>query len=210
MKNYVFVDESPTLSKNDNFDYFCLACFLVKNDGELKKIRRIPKKIKNTNLKKRYKNKSELKFSNSPPNVRKEFLTKLNKCDLEIFCLIINKNKLNHSLQTDLTSLYNYLMNILLEKTFESSDMNKELEINLDRCMNQKQIKNLTDYLNSRFLCLFSQLPKVRINHLDSVQEKCLQAADFIAGSFRFEYNEKSKIYTGIIKDRIKSSKIIR
>ena len=45
MKNYIFIDESPSLSKNDNFDYFCLACFLVKDEKQLDKFRRISKKI---------------------------------------------------------------------------------------------------------------------------------------------------------------------
>ncbi len=186
MKSYIYIDESGNLGMNDKNNYFIISALKIPNDKELIKAKRILKKIRQRKLK----NCPELKFSNTPYKIRKEILMKISQLNVEVHSVIINKKFTKNVLHQKLPTLYSFLIKILLEKTLNTIE-NKELRIILDRCMNKSQRDNFETYVNTEFLELFSELPKVIIEHNNSENEGCLQLVDFVSGAFGYKYNYK-------------------
>ena len=125
---HLYIDESGDLGMGDTGSpYFILTCVKIDNDDVNFNFTRIPKKIRQTNLKKKMKETSELKFSNSSPLIRQQYLTRAKKLNIEIFSLIIEKKYTNKRLQNNLSVLYNYLIKILLEKVVEKLNRKDEL-----------------------------------------------------------------------------------
>ena len=207
--SYLYIDESGDLGFNEKgSDYFVLTCMKIDNEKINQDVNRIPKKIRQKIICKKFKYSSELKFSNSDERIRKEFLNRVSKLDLEIYAIIIKKSCALPELKDNLPILYNYLIKILLEKPLKNLKDSLHLKICLDRCMSLPQRQNFESYIKTEFLSIFQKLPKVEIVHESSGQNGCLQVVDFISGAFGYKYNtakleNNSNKYTKLIKQKI-------
>ena len=188
MYTYIFIDESGNLGMNSKEHYFVLSALKIPSDEESNKSKRILKKIRYRKLKKKLKQSPELKFSNTSKDIRVMILEELNKLDVEVHSVIIDKRSAKLALQNNLPILYSYLIKILLEKVLQNIP-NKKLYIVLDRCMNKSQRENFGSYVKTQFLSLFSVLPEVEIIHKNSEEESGLQLVDFVSGAFGYKYN---------------------
>jgi hypothetical protein len=207
---FLYIDESGDLGMNNHGSkYFIISCVKIDDEETHNAFRRIPKKIRQNTLKKKMRETSELKFSNSSPLIREQFLDRVAKLNIQIFSLTIRKSYTNHSLQKNLPILYNYLIKILLEKVFDKIDHHATLNIFLDRCMSNSQRQNFEDYIKTEFFNLFKKIPTININHENSESNGGLQVIDFIAGSFGYKYNSLSSIDEGDRYIEIFKSKII-
>jgi hypothetical protein len=206
MNTYFYIDESPDLGKS-KFKYFVLSCVKIDNEEENKKYLRIIKNIRTKILKKKLKNTSEIKFSNTNKNIQKKVLEKVNKLNLEIYSLVINKNYVYENLKNKIPTLYNYLMKILLEKSTCKVDKNKNLNIFLDKCMNKIQMNNFQNYIELEFLDLFKELPKVEIKHVDSQKNCGIQVIDFIVNAVRYKYEYNNKEFYNLILNKVEIEK---
>jgi len=206
---YIYIDESGDLGfSKKGSDYFILTCVKIDNEETNQSFKRIPKKVRQRKLSKKHKKLAELKFSNSSNEIRVNFLSRIAKLDLEIYSVIIKKDKTYSQLQNNLPILYNYLIKILLETPLRKLKDNLHLNICLDRCMSISQRENFENYIKTEFFSIFQKIPKVDIIHENSTQNECLQVLDFVCGAFGYKYNtqklrENSEIYTEIIKNKI-------
>ncbi|MBD3204455.1 DUF3800 domain-containing protein [Candidatus Woesearchaeota archaeon] len=206
--SYIYIDESGDLGvSKKGSKYFIFSCVKIDKEKTNKRFKRIPKKIRQRKLKKKYKNCPELKFSNSSLLIREQFLTRVAKLDLEIYSLIIKKSSTNKPLRDNLPILYNYLIKILLEKVFKNINNNKKLYIFLDKCMSPNQRQNFENYIKTEFFYLFEKLPNVIIKHQNSINNECLQVIDFVCGAFGYKYNTMklsgdANHYTNIVKNK--------
>jgi hypothetical protein len=206
---YLYIDESGDLGFNPKGSkYFILTCLKINNEQNNNKLLRITKKIRQSELSKKQKKQSELKFSNSTKFIRKCFFDKFNKLNTEIYYLIIEKEHTNMPLQENLPILYNYLINILLETPLINVDKDSNLVIYLDKCMSKKQIGEFENYFKTKFLTLFKQLPNLKLFHESSNNNNGLQAVDFVCGACGYKYNTCNlsgdcNYYMNMIKDKI-------
>jgi hypothetical protein len=102
--SYIYIDESGDLGFNlkkhkPPSHYFTIAAIVVTNRRENKKLKRIMKRCRQRKLKKKYKQKPELKFSNSNAVIRKYVLKELMKLDITIQSLTINKKHVRQHLK---------------------------------------------------------------------------------------------------------------
>jgi len=188
------------LNKYENLILLCPTCHTTidKNTSEftIEKLKETP----------------ELKFSNSSDLVRKAVLLKVAELDVSIYALIIKKEYTKKDLKENIRILYNYLIKILLESVIKEVNQKEELFIFLDKCMPYSKIENFGDYIKTEFYSLYSSLPKLEINHDNSLQNGGLQVTDFICGAFGYKYNKKKLSdgcdeYTRIIQKRIVSER---
>ena len=205
---YIYLDESGDLvfGKRGR-PYFVITCVKIDDEKVNEEFCRIPKKVRQQKLKKHQKI-GELKFSNSNDQIREAFLKRAAKLPLEIYSVVVSKEKTNHELQRNLPILYNYLIKILLEAPLFRIKNKLHLMICLDRAMSRSQRENFETYIKTQFLSIFQQLPKVEIRHESSEYNSCLQVIDFICGAFGYKYNTKHQKddcerYVEIIKDKI-------
>jgi len=207
--SYLYIDESGDLGFGKNgTDYFIITCVKIDNEKVHQDFSRITKKVRQNKLPKRYKQLVELKFSNSREDIRRDFLKRVTKLDLEIYSIIIKKDKTYANLQKKLPILYNYLIKVLLENPLRNIKSNLHLMICLDRAMSLTQRNNFEGYIQTEFFTIFQKLPKVEIKHESSQQNECLQVIDFICGAFGYKYNtmklkNNAGIYTNIINPKI-------
>jgi len=206
---FLYLDESGDLGMNDRGSkYFIISCVKIDDEETNNSFKRIPKKIRQNTLKKKMRETSELKFTNSSPLIREQFLNRVSKLNVQVFSLVIKKSCANHSLQNNLPILYNYLIRVLLEKVFDKVDHHTTLDIFLDRCMSNSQRQHFEDYIKTEFFNLFKRIPTINVNHENSQDNSGLQVIDFIVGSFGYKYNSLSSIsdrdkYLDIFKSRI-------
>lgn len=207
---YIYIDESGNLGMSDHSsEYFVITA--VKIDDEKTNIfyKRIPKQVRQRQLKKKTKKAGELKFSNSSTLIREQFLKKVAQLDVEVYAIIIRKEYTKEKLRNNLAVLYNYLIKILLEKVLVNIDKNKKLNIYLDKCMSPRQRDNFETYIKTEFLSILSYLPDICITHESSEGNEGLQVSDFVCSAIGFKYNTMQlnngcDYYTKIISKNIK------
>lgn len=206
---YLYIDESGDLGfKRNGSEYFIISCVKINNDGTNILFKRIPKKIRQKTLSKKWKKLSELKFSNSSVLIRERFLSRVSKLDIGVYSIIIKKEYTKKELQENLSILYNYLLKILLEQPLQNLENPNELNICLDKCMSLSQRANFENYIKTEFLSIFKQIPKLKITHKDSCNDGGLQVIDFVCGAFGYKYNTcklkgEFEKYTNIFKEKI-------
>lgn len=207
---HIYIDESGDLGHGPKGSKYFVVCAIIVDDYDRIKIRRIPKTVRQKTLRQKFKKPKELKFSNSSPLIREQFLSRVNDCDVSVYSLIIRKKYTEEKLRRNLPILYNYLMKILLENVLTDVSSNSELRICLDKCMSKSQIENFETYVKTELLSKNFDFSKVSIVHKNSSCSNCLQVVDFICGAFGYKYNSKSEDvsrYTEIIKTKIQLEK---
>jgi hypothetical protein len=187
---YVYIDESGDLGfDHGGTRFFIITALLAKDEKTNAQLLRISKKVRERSLTKQVMKTSELKFSNSSPLIRERFLSRMDKLDVDVFSLIIEKRFTDKRLQEKLPVLYNYLIKILLEKIFHNISLREKVIVCLDRSMSASQRMNFETYVSTALLDIFRVLPEVEIRHEDSSRNGGLQVVDFACGAFGYKYN---------------------
>jgi len=187
---YLYIDESGDLGfSKGGSDYFVMACIKVNDEENNKNLGRIPRKIRQRKLCKKDHKCPELKFSNSSPLIREQFLSSASKLDIEIYSIIIKKEFTQEKLRNNLPVLYNYILKVLLEKPLVKLGRDSSLTIYLDKCMSKNQVENFENYVKTEFFSIFKDIPNIEIIHESSHNNSRIQVADFICGAFGYKYN---------------------
>ena len=123
---YVFIDESGDLGRFGN-RYFVIAGLVTKDK---KPLDRIIKRIRQRRLKKSIKELVEIKAHSADETIRKEVLDKVKQTDVEIYALVLDKNKVFSNLFDVQNRFYNYLVGQMLSRI----NLEKEkVIINIDK-----------------------------------------------------------------------------
>ena len=117
---YIFLDESGDLGfnfkKKKTSKHFVVACLFVKDERPIEKI---VKKIFSGFSKTEIKNHSGVIHAfKEKPATRLKILNMLNKKDVSIVSIYLNKTKVYTKLQDEKHVLYNYVANILLDRIY--------------------------------------------------------------------------------------------
>ena len=195
---YVYLDESGDLGfgKRGSSNYFVITLLLIEDSTPIK---RLVKKIRQRKLKKNLKELPEIKANNSDKTVRKRFLKDLAKEEIEIHCVIVDKNKVYNYLRTEKEKLYNYVSGIILT---ESTIRNKNIYIIVDKKTSKKVIiEDFNKYIIKKVeeRHFFHPRTTVKISHYDSKNSPGLQAVDFASWSIFRKYEHNDDSYCPII-----------
>ena len=109
----IYIDESGDLGMNNGSDYFIITAVKMEENADVEYCR-IPKKIRQRELKKKTKKIAELKFSNSSVLIRERFLKRIANINLDVYSLIIDKKLTQQKLKDNLPILYNYFLHSTL------------------------------------------------------------------------------------------------
>lgn len=202
---YIFLDESGDLGfnpKKNNSKYFVIT-ILSANDK--KPIERIVKKI-HSGLRKKIKKLSGgvLHSTKEKPVTRKRLLKLLSQCTCSIMTIYLNKSKVYTNLQEEKHVLYNYVVNILLDRIMKKKLVDIQNTIYLiasKRETNKFLNENFKTYLKSQISNKHKM--KIDVSIKSPSQEKALQAVDFASWAIFRKCEMGDKIYYHLIKGKI-------
>lgn len=200
----IYLDESGNLgrlgaraSKAD--PYFVIAALIVRDDLPIK---RCIKDIRRRKIKKKYKVRSELKFSNSDATIRRRILECVGRTDHDIAFALLRKYQVDEGLRDKPQVVYNYLCKQLLYRIIAKYELGDTINIIVDRSLYGVQRENFNDYVEGR---IGVRLPaRIEVSHVDSRQCPCVQAVDFVAGAISHKYRIDDDLYYQKIQDRVR------
>lgn len=204
---YCYIDESGDLGFNKlkATKHFIIVVLIVKNQKE---VRNCIKRIRQKRLKKKFKKISELKFNKSDEIIRKHVLDCLSRRDIEIYAIVLRKEQVYDKLHDHKNEVYNYITKILLEKIIMPPEDRKIL-IFVDKFLSKSNRENYNLYIENKLLDLIKTPIEISIEHVDSHQELCIQAADFIAEAIFHKYEFNSDKYFRVIESKIKNIQML-
>lgn len=202
---YIFLDESGDLGFNPDkksSKYFVITFLFVENKNPIEKV--IKKTAKSLSRKELKKFVGVLHACKEKPKTKVKILSELNKKDISIISIYLNKKKVYTKLKDEKHVLYNYITNILLDRIFTKRIIPKNAPIFLiasRRETNKFLNLNFKDYLRQQ----------TKNNHKLDIQieikppssEKCLQAVDFICWAIYQKREKGDESYYNLIKDRV-------
>jgi Protein of unknown function (DUF3800) len=202
----IFMDESGDLgfdfTKSKTSKHFVVTFLIVAN---MKKIDKLVGKVFSGFTKLEVKNHhGTLHAFKEKPGTRLKLLNLLSKQDVKIFTIRLNKSNVYTNLQEEKHLLYNYVVNILLDRMIR-----KKLVGASDHVRFVASKRETNKFLNENFSTYLMEQSKVKhkvdisIEIKTPSQEKGLQVADFLAWSFFRKYEHGDETYISIVKSKI-------
>lgn len=208
MITYIYIDESGDLGFNFNkkgtSEYFTISLVLF-NSKQHKDIaaRSIKKTIKRKlNRKKAKRIKEEIKGNSTSISIKKYLFDEIKKQDgmFEIYSITFNKFRVTLNLQNNKHRLYNWIVKKLIDQ-ISIKDNCQIVEIILDKCKNEKQIRDCNKYLIAELSQNIDLSVKINVSHRDSKIDTPLQIADIAANGLQRKHEQTDKSVHEIIKE---------
>jgi hypothetical protein len=209
----IYLDESGDLgfdhSKIATSEYFVvtlLVCKSLHTTKAIKKavIRTIKNKLNHRKNKKRIV--QELKGTLTTLQIKQYFFNQCPKAGWELYSVILNKKKIKQNINGRIgkQKLYNFITKFLIEK-IDFPQTTKTVNLVLDKCKNNKEIKDFNLYLETQ---LKSSLPNLDIildiNHKASHEIPELQAVDLFCWGIARKKSHHDTRWYDTFKDKIK------
>jgi len=193
---YIFLDESGDLGfnfeKKRTSKFFVITVLFVEQKRTIEKLVR---KI-HSGLRKKYKVKSSVLHATKeePANIAR-VCRGLSEKNCKIMTIYLDKSKVYTNLRDEKHILYNYIVNILLDRIINYRLVSKKDGITLvasRRETNKFLNQNFRDYLCRQIKSNHGAELKVEIK--TPAEEKCLQAVDIASWSIfrKYEYGDDS------------------
>ena len=201
----IYIDESGDLGfTNKASPYFVIAALIVHDSLA---IRRCFAKVRRNKLKKKYRELPEFKFNNSGPEIKKRILSCIASADVDIAYCVLRKEQVYPHLRSNHQIVYNYLTGSLISHIVQRFYDGGRVEITVDKSLNGIQREAFDQYLVYKTFEKnagndLTEIP-VEIEHADSKNEPCIQAADFIAGALHYYYRTGDDTFSGIIDQKV-------
>ena len=202
----IYIDESGDLGFSERASpYFVIACIIVYDPHA---IRRCFAKIRKNKLKKKFREIPEFKFNNSSPEIKKRVLSCIAASDVDIVYSVLRKDQLDPHLKDKYQTVYNYLTASTVVKCVKTLRILGDVDIIVDKSLNGIQREAFDHYLVNT---MFEKgdisdltIANITIDHLDSQNDPCIQAVDFIAGAVHYFYRTGDDKFLRIFRDKIK------
>jgi len=206
MKSYIFMDESGDLgfdfSKQKTSQYFVVTFLFCKDKKPVDKIiKKIFAGFSRTEVKNHH---GTLHSFKEKPITRTRLLCSLAEKDIHVLTIRLNKKRVYAKLQDEKHVLYNYVVNILLDRMVSKKLVPLSEEI---RFIASKRETN--KFLNENFSAYLKRQTKenhkldIHIEVKTPAQEKGLQAVDCLVWSFFRKYEHGDESYANIVKHKV-------
>lgn len=196
---YIFLDESGDLgfdfTKSKTSSYFVVAALFTQNPRPIEKcVRKVF-----AGLKQKYQMNGVLHAHKEESVTRRRLLHCIVDKDCYVVCIVVNKKRVYAHLQNEKNILYNYVVNILLDRILRGSSF---LGDTIHVIAAQKETNK---YLNQNFKSyLLKKQEKISVTIATTAQEKCLQAVDCISWAMFGDHERGDSSYRRIIEGIIK------
>lgn len=206
MSSYIYMDESGDLGFNLNNKktsrYFVVSFLFVQDKQQIQKI--VKKIFRGFNKVEVRSHHGVLHCYKEKPKTRLRVLQELARQDISLLVIYLNKKNVRTKLQDEKHVLYNYITNILLDRTIRKKLLPKDSQITLIASKRETNV-----FLNENFRSYLTDQVKAKHNHKLEVviktpsQDKGLQIVDFCAWSMFRKYEHNDESYAKIIKNKV-------
>jgi uncharacterized protein DUF3800 len=201
----IYIDESGDLGfTQQSSEYFVMAALVPCNTLP---IQRCFKKIRQQKMKKKMKQVPELKYNNTPPEMKRRIFRCLASCDLDIAYLILHKRQVPLHIRDKHQIIYNYLAASLVSKITACYGTFDPVNVIIDQSLYGLQKEHFDDYLAYKMLEFpdngIADRSRITIMHVDSQAEPCIQAVDFIAGAIHRKYRSDETTHYDLIREKM-------
>jgi len=203
---YIFMDESGDLgfdfSKKKTTKFFVVTFIFSISKRSCESI--ISSIFRNFTPAQRKRRKGVIHCTKEDRIIRQRIFNKIQRVDIKIISIILNKQKVYTRLKDEKHVLYNYVTNILLDRIFSKGIIPCDKTINLiasKRETNKFFNQNFKYYLEQQA----NEIHNVRleIDIKTPHEEKGLQVADCISWSVFRKYEFSDRTYYDLIKGKI-------
>ena len=200
----LYIDESGDLGVTPRSSgYFVIAAAVIRDPVH---VRKCFAKIRKHKLKRRFREIPEFKFNNSSHEIKRRVLECIAESDIDIWYALLRKNQLHEKLRNKPHIVYNYLVASLIAKIFLWYEPRNAFNVIVDKCLNGIHREDFDHYVGFKMLEQSEgdlEFPDyMTISHVDSRQEPCIQAADFISGAVYRKYQMDDAKYYAIIEEK--------
>jgi hypothetical protein len=206
---HIFIDEAGDLGFNKRSSKkFVVAYLITDNPDKMRtKIKRFRKRLRSLRKKKRIKL-SEFKFRRDKEDTRLELLELIANSDMEIGYVVIDKRAVKQDLREKPNILYNYLLVHYVLTNVLSKYNPKKIVFVVDKSLSRRARQAFNDYFRGKltwkaFIEKNQMPPEHEVKHMDSRNEPCLQAADYVAGAAFSKFEHGDPRYYRIIENKI-------
>lgn len=200
----MYLDESGDLGfAQGSSRYFTIAFAIVKNPAHFKRC------VRKTKTKFKIPHDAELKGSRTEEQIKKDFLLKVSKLDVEIHAITVDKKNVQSKLRSDTNILYNYMVGLLLVDYILSQPIGTKVVVTVDK----RVISITSGFKFNEYLKYKIWYENVRtdidldIHHEDSMRNQALQGIDVICNSIFRKYSSGNSGLLNILRNKIKIDK---
>ena len=206
MSSYIFMDESGDLgfdfTKKKTSHYFVVTFLFAKDKKKLNKlVRKIFRNFSKTEIKNHH---GTLHAFKEKPVTRMRLLNLLSEQDVYILTVRMNKKNVYTKLQDEKHVLYNYVVNILLDRMIRKKlvPQNKPVHFVASK-------RETNKFLNENFATYLKEQSKtnhkldINIEIKTPSEEKGLKIVDSLAWSFFRKYEHEDESYADIVKGKV-------
>jgi hypothetical protein len=190
----IYIDESGDLGFTGNSSpYFVIAAIIAQGPGQVQNCKTCMKRTLRK-LSKKEKNIAELKYHNTSDIYRRRILESFSETKIEIGYVILRKEQVYPYLRTERQILYNYLTGSLVANIISSYAFSHDVNVIIDKSLDGVVREEFNKYLVYRSLergnSYHAENCDLEIYHVDSKQNPCVQAVDFVAGAIHRHYRD--------------------
>lgn len=202
---YIFLDESGDLGfnwKKKNSKFFVITLVSVSDKRPLERLTskiyaQLRKKVRKIGG-------GVLHSVKEKPITRKRFLKGISRLDCQIMTIYLDKSSVYTKLQNEKHVLYNYIVNILIDRV-----LSKKLTYSSGKLFLIASRRETNKFLNLNFKQYLKRQVEnkhkvqIEIEIKNTAEEKALQAVDFVSWAIFRRYEFKDLEYYKIIKRKI-------
>ncbi|MCS6770104.1 MAG: DUF3800 domain-containing protein [Candidatus Caldarchaeum sp.] len=203
---FVYIDEAGDLGFGPKSSKFFIVANLILRDPWIlrKSLKRLRKRLAGD---KRFSG-NEFKFSRDSNYVKKHVLETICSKELDVGVVVVEKSSVKEELRQNPKILYNYLIVHYAIKTILGYNPGS-VNFVLDKSLHEATREEFERYLQDKMVWKFFKerghgVPTSKITHMNSQDEVCLQAADYIAGACFRKYERGDDSFYQIISQKIK------
>jgi phosphatidylethanolamine-binding protein (PEBP) family uncharacterized protein len=136
---------------------------------------------------------------------------------MDIGLVVIDKSAVKSSLRNKPPTLYNYLVvhyvvcNIVPALQTLQMPETTSITIQIDKSLTKEAIERFDKYFEKKTSWVSSNMGyssrRVKVNHENSYDDPCIQAADYIAGATFRKFERNDPTYYDMFKDKIRFRK---
>jgi hypothetical protein len=202
---YIFLDESGDLGFHKGkktSEYFVITILATQDKKPIEKV--VKKVHRLLRIKIKRLSGGVLHCYKEKPATRKKLLSRLHQLPLSIMVICLNKKRVYTNLQDEKHALYNYVVNILLDRIFT-----KKLIATTEKIILIASKRETNKFLNENF-CLYLK-NQAKLNHKVDLEiiirtpseEKGLQAVDFVSWAIFRKYENKDTTWYRLFQNLI-------
>lgn len=207
---YLYLDESGDLGfdfvNKKPSKFFTICILMIHEAGDRKRIvkmieRTLRRKLNPKN--KRSRQVQEIKGSETTLSIKNYFYRNIRKVPFEIYSITLNKKRVYPHLIEDKSRVYNWIARMLLDK-MDLSGADHYIELILDKSKSKPEIAEFNKYILWQLEGKIDPKVPLKISHLDSCVDKCLNAVDLFAWGLFRKYERRDESWSGVYQEKVK------